>query len=126
MLAEAGLLLSGAGSIPDRSGCLTPSTALGTGSAGRFARSGTDSATPPAYAGVGLRVVRDYVRYHSDDATRTALSLQTHTDRGKVLLTCLQLWLTLRTVRMVADSPSVRCASSSRHVVGRVFEVREP
>lgn len=34
MLAEAGLLLSEAGSAPERSGCLTPSTALGTGSAG--------------------------------------------------------------------------------------------
>ncbi len=40
MLAEAGLLLSEAGSTPDRSGCLTPSTALGTRSAGRFARAG--------------------------------------------------------------------------------------
>lgn len=46
MLGEVGLLLSEAGSIPDRSGCLTPSTALGTGSAGRFARAGLRFSLP--------------------------------------------------------------------------------
>jgi len=40
MVAEAALLLSEAGSTPDCSGCLTPSTALGTRNAGRFARAG--------------------------------------------------------------------------------------
>jgi short subunit dehydrogenase-like uncharacterized protein len=40
MLGETGLLLSEVGSTPDRSGCLTPSVALGTRSAGRFARAG--------------------------------------------------------------------------------------
>lgn len=48
MLAEAGLLLSEAGSTPDRSGCLTPSTALGTGSTGRFARAGLRFSLPSA------------------------------------------------------------------------------
>jgi short subunit dehydrogenase-like uncharacterized protein len=48
MLAETGLLLSQAGSTPDRSGCLTPSTALGTRSAGRFARAGLRFSLPSA------------------------------------------------------------------------------
>jgi short subunit dehydrogenase-like uncharacterized protein len=38
MLGEAGLLLAEAGATPERAGCLTPATALGTGSAGRFER----------------------------------------------------------------------------------------
>jgi short subunit dehydrogenase-like uncharacterized protein len=38
MLGEAGLLLAEAGATPDRAGCLTPATALGTASAGRFER----------------------------------------------------------------------------------------
>jgi short subunit dehydrogenase-like uncharacterized protein len=38
MLGEAGLIL--AGSAPERVGCLTPATALGTGSAPRFERAG--------------------------------------------------------------------------------------
>jgi short subunit dehydrogenase-like uncharacterized protein len=40
MLGEAGLLMSEMGSTPDRFGCLTPSIALGTRSAERFARAG--------------------------------------------------------------------------------------
>jgi short subunit dehydrogenase-like uncharacterized protein len=38
MLGEAGLLLAEPGATPDRSGCLTPATALGTGCVDRFAR----------------------------------------------------------------------------------------
>jgi len=38
MLGEAGLLLAEPGATPERSGCLTPATALGTQSAGRFER----------------------------------------------------------------------------------------
>jgi short subunit dehydrogenase-like uncharacterized protein len=38
MLGEAGLLMSEPGATPDRAGCLTPATALGTGSAERFER----------------------------------------------------------------------------------------
>jgi short subunit dehydrogenase-like uncharacterized protein len=38
MLGEAGLLLAEPGMTPDRAGCLTPATALGTGCAGRFER----------------------------------------------------------------------------------------
>jgi short subunit dehydrogenase-like uncharacterized protein len=38
MLGEAGLLVAEEGATPDRAGCLTPATALGTGSAGRFER----------------------------------------------------------------------------------------
>jgi len=37
MLGEAGLLLAEPGMTPERSGCLTPATALGTASVGRFA-----------------------------------------------------------------------------------------
>ena len=37
MLGEAGLMLAETGSTPDRSGCLTPATALGTRSVDRFA-----------------------------------------------------------------------------------------
>ncbi|MBV9011466.1 MAG: saccharopine dehydrogenase NADP-binding domain-containing protein [Pseudonocardiales bacterium] len=48
MLGEVGLLLSEAGSTPDRFGCLTPSTALGTSSAGRFARAGLRFSLPSA------------------------------------------------------------------------------
>ena len=36
MLGEAGLLLAEEGATPDRAGCLTPATALGTASAARF------------------------------------------------------------------------------------------
>lgn len=36
MLGEAGLLLAEPGATPERAGCLTPATALGTGSVGRF------------------------------------------------------------------------------------------
>jgi len=36
MLGEAGLLLAEAGTTPERAGCLTPATALGTASAPRF------------------------------------------------------------------------------------------
>lgn len=36
MLGEAGMLLAEEGATPDRAGCLTPATALGTGSAPRF------------------------------------------------------------------------------------------
>jgi short subunit dehydrogenase-like uncharacterized protein len=46
MLGEAGLLLSEAGSTPDRAGCLTPSAALGTGSAERFTRAGLRFSPP--------------------------------------------------------------------------------
>ena len=38
MLGEAGLLLAEPGATPDRAGCLTPATALGTGSLERFER----------------------------------------------------------------------------------------
>jgi short subunit dehydrogenase-like uncharacterized protein len=40
MLGEAGLLMAEPGATPDRSGCLTPATALGTGSIGRLERAG--------------------------------------------------------------------------------------
>lgn len=39
-LGEAGLLLAEEGATPDRAGCLTPATALGTQSIERFARAG--------------------------------------------------------------------------------------
>ena len=39
MMGEAGLLLAEPGATPERAGCITPATALGTGSAERFARS---------------------------------------------------------------------------------------
>jgi short subunit dehydrogenase-like uncharacterized protein len=38
MLGEAGLLLAESGATPERAGCLTPATALGTGSVDRFER----------------------------------------------------------------------------------------
>jgi short subunit dehydrogenase-like uncharacterized protein len=38
MLGEAGLLLAEPGATPERAGCLTPATALGTGSVKRFER----------------------------------------------------------------------------------------
>jgi short subunit dehydrogenase-like uncharacterized protein len=38
MLGEAGLLLAEAGLTPDRAGCVTPATALGTASLDRFER----------------------------------------------------------------------------------------
>ena len=38
MLGEAGLLLAEEGATPERTGCLTPATALGTGCVDRFAR----------------------------------------------------------------------------------------
>ena len=38
MLGEAGLMLAEPGLTPDRAGCLTPATALGTGSLERFER----------------------------------------------------------------------------------------
>ena len=38
MLGEAGLLMAEDGATPDVSGCLTPSVALGSGTAPRFAR----------------------------------------------------------------------------------------
>ena len=38
MLGEAGLLISEEGATPDRSGCLTPALALGTGSIERLDR----------------------------------------------------------------------------------------
>ncbi|HEY7455991.1 MAG TPA: saccharopine dehydrogenase NADP-binding domain-containing protein [Solirubrobacterales bacterium] len=40
LLGEAGLLLGEDGATPERAGCLTPATALGTGSLERFARAG--------------------------------------------------------------------------------------
>jgi short subunit dehydrogenase-like uncharacterized protein len=40
MLAEAGLALAEPGATPERAGCLTPATALGTGSMPRFERAG--------------------------------------------------------------------------------------
>lgn len=40
MLGEAGLLLAEDGATPDRAGCLTPATALGTASLDRFQRAG--------------------------------------------------------------------------------------
>jgi short subunit dehydrogenase-like uncharacterized protein len=40
MLGESGILLSEDGSTPDRSGCLTPATALGTASLERFEAAG--------------------------------------------------------------------------------------
>jgi short subunit dehydrogenase-like uncharacterized protein len=40
LLGEAGLLLGEDGATPDRAGCLTPATALGTGSLDRFERAG--------------------------------------------------------------------------------------
>ena len=40
MLGEAGLVLAESGATPDRGGCLTPSLALGTDSAERFAAAG--------------------------------------------------------------------------------------
>jgi short subunit dehydrogenase-like uncharacterized protein len=38
ILGEAGLLLAESGATPDRAGCLTPATALGTECAARFER----------------------------------------------------------------------------------------
>jgi short subunit dehydrogenase-like uncharacterized protein len=38
MMGEAGVLLAEPGATPDRAGCVTPATALGTASADRFAR----------------------------------------------------------------------------------------
>jgi short subunit dehydrogenase-like uncharacterized protein len=38
MLGEAGLLLAERDATPERAGCLTPATALGTGSVERFER----------------------------------------------------------------------------------------
>jgi short subunit dehydrogenase-like uncharacterized protein len=38
MLGEAGLLLAEPGATPERAGCLTPATALGTASVDRFER----------------------------------------------------------------------------------------
>ena len=38
MLGEAGLMLAEPGLTPDRAGCLTPATALGTESLARFER----------------------------------------------------------------------------------------
>ena len=38
MLGEAGMLLAEPGMTPDRAGCLTPATALGTESVDRFER----------------------------------------------------------------------------------------
>ena len=38
MLGEAGLLLAEPGATPERAGCLTPATALGTGTIARFER----------------------------------------------------------------------------------------
>jgi short subunit dehydrogenase-like uncharacterized protein len=40
LLGEAGLLLAEDGATPERSGCLTPATAIGTGSLARFERAG--------------------------------------------------------------------------------------
>ena len=40
MLGEAGLLLAEPGATPERAGCLTPATALGTGIAKRLERAG--------------------------------------------------------------------------------------
>jgi short subunit dehydrogenase-like uncharacterized protein len=40
MLGEAGVLLAEDGATPERAGCLTPATALGTSSAARFERAG--------------------------------------------------------------------------------------
>jgi short subunit dehydrogenase-like uncharacterized protein len=40
MLGEAGLLLAEPGATPERAGCLTPATALGTGAADRLDRAG--------------------------------------------------------------------------------------
>ena len=40
MLGEAGLLMAEEGATPDRPGCVTPATALGSASADRFARAG--------------------------------------------------------------------------------------
>ena len=40
LLGEAGMLLSEDGATPERSGCLTPAAALGTGCIGRFERAG--------------------------------------------------------------------------------------
>jgi short subunit dehydrogenase-like uncharacterized protein len=38
MMGEAGLLLAEPGATPERAGCLTPATALGTASVERFER----------------------------------------------------------------------------------------
>jgi short subunit dehydrogenase-like uncharacterized protein len=40
LLGEAGLLLAEDGATPERAGCLTPATALGTASLARFERAG--------------------------------------------------------------------------------------
>ena len=40
MLGEAGLMLAEEGTTPERAGCLTPATALGTASVDRFERAG--------------------------------------------------------------------------------------
>jgi short subunit dehydrogenase-like uncharacterized protein len=40
MLGEAGLLLAEDGATPERAGCLTPATALGTARLDRFERAG--------------------------------------------------------------------------------------
>jgi short subunit dehydrogenase-like uncharacterized protein len=47
MLGEAGLLLSEPGSTPERAGCLTPATALGTDSIERFERAGLRFSVSP-------------------------------------------------------------------------------
>jgi short subunit dehydrogenase-like uncharacterized protein len=51
MLGEAGLLLAEAGATPERAGCLTPATALGTGSIGRFDRAHVRFSPAAATAG---------------------------------------------------------------------------
>jgi short subunit dehydrogenase-like uncharacterized protein len=40
LLGEVGLLLAEQGGTPERAGCLTPATALGTANLGRFERAG--------------------------------------------------------------------------------------
>jgi hypothetical protein len=58
------------------------------------------------------------------DVAAWAVASQTHLDRGKVLLTCLRLWLTLENCSYGCGLTAMRCASSSGYVEGRVLQVR--
>jgi short subunit dehydrogenase-like uncharacterized protein len=53
LLGEAGLLLAEPGATPDRAGCLTPATALGTASAARFAHAGLRFSPLPGAGSAG-------------------------------------------------------------------------
>ena len=69
MLGEAGLLLAEPGATPERAGCLTPATALGTGSADRFERARVRFSVSPARARVGWSEGRGLARLRSPPPT---------------------------------------------------------